>query len=156
AQSFTAAQRAQWTLALDLAGQGSSDVAKRIVEWRYLQDEGANAPFEEIARFLVDHPNWPRHDTLLLRAEKAMPPSLDPRLVIDWYGTRSPMTGEGMVHLGEAQLATGKTASGTEWIRQAWIRGGLTPIEETALLNAHGDIIAAAQDRAKLERFLEK
>ena len=34
-------------------------------------------------RFLNEHPNWPRHDALTIRAEKTMPADLDPRDVVE-------------------------------------------------------------------------
>jgi soluble lytic murein transglycosylase len=59
------------------------------------------------------HPNWPRRDALVTNAEKAMPVDIDPRLVVEWYGDREPLTAMGMIRLGEAHLVGGNRERGS-------------------------------------------
>ena len=68
AQAFAAGRN--WDRARLLAAQAGNPAAKLIVEWRYLLDEMSGASFDSINAFLNAHPNWPRHDALLIRAEK--------------------------------------------------------------------------------------
>jgi hypothetical protein len=90
AQTVTAAKNGEWSRAQRLAGETGSRPAAFLVEWLYLTDAGTDASFAQLSAFLNAHPNWPRRDALITRAEQAMPTDSDPRLVIEWYGDREP------------------------------------------------------------------
>jgi soluble lytic murein transglycosylase len=74
--------------------------------------------------------------------------------VIEWYAEREPLTATGMVRLGEALLVTGNAEKGIRLIRKAWSEEALSAADETALLQAHGDILRDADHRARLEQRL--
>lgn len=148
------AERKNWTAARELAAQGNDPAARRIVEWAYRLDRDSGAPFAEIAQFLKDDPDWPRRDTLFVRAETALPPLMDPRSVIAWFGTDVPRTGIGKVRLGEALLASGATARGRAMIRDAWIDDSFEPDQEAYVVARHGDILTPDVDRERVERLL--
>ena len=126
------------------------------MEWRFLLDENSGASFEAINAFLNDHPNWPRRDTLLARAEKAMPDYLDPKLVIDWYGSRPPITGIGTIRLSEALIAAGKRNDGTDLLRKAWAQSSFSATDEKQILDTHGDLLRDSDHRARLEFLLAR
>ena len=105
-QALGAAAQDDWSRALSLSEQSSRRVVKDIIEWRYVLDENSGASFDAINGFLAVHPRWPRHDAMVIRAERAMPPDYAPAQVIAWYGNRLPLSGEGMIRLGEALMQT--------------------------------------------------
>ncbi len=154
AQAVAAAKDGQWSRAQRLAGDSGSRPAALLVEWLYLTDAGSDAGFVQFSAFLNAHPNWPRRDTLLGRAEEAMPTDIDPKLVIEWYGDREPLTAAGLVRLGEAQLAAGNRERGATLIRKAWIEDSFSASEEADILRAHSDILRDADHRARLEQRL--
>jgi soluble lytic murein transglycosylase len=149
-----AADRNDWVRARQLAAQGSDPIAKRIIQWRYVLDETSGASFQEIGDFLYQNPNWPRRDTLLARAEKAMPPELAPAQVIAWFGTRMPVTSQGRMRLGQAMMLAGRTQEGSDLIRKAWIENNFTPAEETQILFTYGSALTEVDQRARLDRIL--
>ncbi len=81
-------------------------------------------------------------------------PDLDPGQVIAWYGNRVPLSGLGMVHLGEALTAGGRRADGVAMIRKAWIEFTYAPSDETNILTVHGDLLAPDVQKARLDHLL--
>jgi soluble lytic murein transglycosylase len=153
-QASAAADHGNWTVARSYSAHAANEGARRIIEWRYLLDENSGAPFEAIDRFLKDHGNWPRHDAMVIRAEKSMPATYPAKQVIDWYGARAPLSGVGQVRLGEAVLDTGRLKEGIELIRKAWADGDFNLTEENDVIRAHGDLFGPAEHKARLDHFL--
>lgn len=153
-KAFSAGDRGDWIAAKGLADQGHDAVARRIIIWRYLTDRNGGASFDEIARFLREHPGWPLRHVLFARAEHAMPDNMSPGAVIAWFGTREPSTGIGKVRLGEALIATGKRSEGRALIRKAWIADTFEPAEEQDIIQHHGDILTPEVDRERLNRLI--
>ena len=153
-QTVAAAKNGDWSRAQRLAGETGSRPVQVFVEWLYLSDAGSDATFGQMSAFLNAHPNWPRRDALITNAEKAMPTDVDPRLVIEWYGDREPLTAMGMIRLGEAHLVSGSRERGIELIRKAWCEDSFSATEEDEILGAHGDILRDADHRARLDQRL--
>ncbi len=132
-QAFAATAR-DWNSARLLAAEAGNPIGRLIVEWRYVLEETSGANFETINAFLNEHPGWPRHDALTIRAEKTMPTDLDPRNVVSWYGTRSPRSGTGMIRLDY----------------------NFSPFDENQIVAAHGDLLSPADQKARLDRLLAR
>jgi len=153
-QAVAAAKDGKWSQAQRLAGESGSRPAALLVEWLYLTDRGSDASFVQLSAFMNAHPNWPRRDALISRAEEAMPIDIDPKLVIEWYGDREPLTATGLIRLGEAMLVSGTPDRGMQLIRKAWCEESFSAQEEAAILQAHGDILRDADHRARLDQRL--
>lgn len=153
-KAFDAADRGDWIAARGLADRGHDATARNLVIWRYLTDRNSGASFDEIDRFLRDHPDWPLRQTLFARAEHAMPATMDASAVIAWFGERKPVIGMGKVRLGEALIATGRNSEGRALIRKAWVENNFEPNEEISIAREHGDILTPEDDRERLNRLL--
>jgi soluble lytic murein transglycosylase len=153
-QAFAAGSRGDWNAALLISAQTANPVVRDLIQWRFLLEDSTDATFEQVNSFLAYHPNWPRHDALLLRAEKAMPADLAPAQVTAWYGNRVPLSAAGMIHLGEAMMETGRTADGMGMIRRAWIRFTYSPADENNILAAHRDILGPEVQKSRLDQLL--
>src|SRR5882757_7116826 len=74
-RAFEAAGRGDWTAARNLASQGQSPVAKRLLEWRYALDKNSGATFAEIDAAIKNTEakssagTWPMRGALQARAE---------------------------------------------------------------------------------------
>ncbi|MEJ0025256.1 MAG: lytic transglycosylase domain-containing protein [Rhizomicrobium sp.] len=155
-RAFDAADRGDWTAARGLAQQGHDATATRLITWRYLLDKNSGAGFSDIDGFLKNNPDWPLHDTLLARAEAAMDPATTPQAVIAWYGGRNPVTGLGMVRLGDAMIATGRSAAGRDLVQKGWIVGDFQPDQELAIVRKDGGILTPDIDRARLSSLISR
>ena len=156
ARAFDAADRGDWTAARALAMQGHDAMAMRLITWRYLLDKNSGASFADIDAFLKNNPDWPLRDTLVARAEAAMDPNMAPGAVIAWYGERAPATGMGMVRLGDAMIALGKTATGRALAQRGWIGGDFQPDQELAIVRKDGGLFTPDIDRARLASLISR
>ena len=155
-QALMAVARDDWSAALSYSGQTANPVVRDVVQWKYLLDEDSGASFDAINAFLKNHPRWPRLNALIIRAEKTMPADLDPAQVIAWYGNRTPLSGLGMIHLGEALMSTGRTADGAALIKRAWIEFTYAPFDEGNIVAAHGDILTPQVQNLRLDHLLAR
>jgi soluble lytic murein transglycosylase len=153
-RAFDAADRGDWPQALALAGNGSNPMARMLIQWRFLQDKNAKAPFADIDAFLKNHPQWPRHGTLVTRAEEALDPASAPAAVIAWFGSRNPLSATGMIRLGEALIATGKQGWGTKLVRDGWAAGVFEPAQELAIVEKDGALLTPDVDRRRLDNLI--
>ena len=155
-RAFDAADRGDWTAARSLAQQGHDATGTRLITWRYLLDRTSGASFSDIDGFLKNNPDWPLHDTLLARAETAMDPNMSPQAVIAWYGGRTPVTGLGMVRLGDAMIALGRSAAGRDLVQRGWINGEFQPDQELGIVRKDGGILTPDIDRARLSSLISR
>jgi soluble lytic murein transglycosylase len=155
-RAFDAADRGDWTAARGLAQQGHDAIATRLVTWRLLLDKNSGASFADIDAFLKNNPEWPLRETLLARAEAAMDPATAPEAVIAWYGNRAPVTGLGMVRLGDAMIARGRTAQGRELVQRGWIVGEFQPDQELAIVRKDGGLLTPDIDRQRLASLISR
>lgn len=86
--AFAAADKGDWRAAMALAEQIKDPVARKLVQWRYYTMQDSGATFTEIAQFLTANGSWPQTLTMQRNAERAIPASLSPDQVIDWFSTR--------------------------------------------------------------------
>src|SRR5258707_12220090 len=61
-----------------------------------------------------------------------------------------------MIRLGEALMATGRRDEGATLIRKGWIDYNFSPFDENQIVAAHGDLISAADQKARLDRLLAR
>ena len=153
-RAFNAADRGDWTAARGLATQGHDALATRLFTWRYVLDKNSAASFSDTDGFLRNNPDWPLRDTIFARAEVAMDPSMTPQAVIAWFGSRAPVTGIGMIRLGDAMIATGKLQAGREMIQRGWISGSFQPDQELAIVKKDGGLLTPDIDRARLSNLI--
>lgn len=151
-----AASRGDWAGARAAAAGLRDPVAARLIEWAYLLDRASGASFAEIADFLTKYPDWPAHDTLVARAEAAMPPTMDPHAAIAWFAEHPPQTGIGKVRLGEALIASGSPERGRAIIREAWAGNSFEPEQEIYVAAQHADALTPEAERARLNRLLAR
>ncbi len=153
-RAFDAADRGDWPQALSLARAGQNVTARLLVQWRSMLDKNAKPSFADVDGFLRSFPDWPRRGTLTVRAEEALDPATPPAQTLTWFGTRNPISAIGMIRLGEAMIATGKTASGSRLIREGWAAGVFEPDVELAIVQKDGAYLSPETDRRRLDNLI--
>jgi len=154
ARAFDAADRGDWPQALNLARMGQNPTAKLLIQWRYLQDKNARAPFTDIDSFLKTYSDWPRLGIITVRGEEALDPAAPPAQVTAWFGNRNPISAIGMIRLGDAMIATGKTAAGTRLVREGWAAGVFEPEVELAIVLKDGAYLTPETDKRRLDNLI--
>jgi len=154
ARATDAANRGRWNDVHDLAVAAKDPLARALITWLYLTDEDTEPAFGEATQFLADHPDWPDRDKILRKAEKALPADMRTAEVLAFFGAHAPLTGEGMVRLGEAMLAQGDANAGETLIKKGWIQGDFTLAREQQIRAAHGALLRGAPTAARVDRLL--
>ena len=155
-RAFDAADRGDWTAARALATQGHDAIAARLIQWRYVLDKNSGATFADIDGFLRNNPDWPLRDTIQVRGEAALDPTMSPGAIVAWFGDHAPSTGLGMIKLGDAMIATGKLDAGRQMIQRGWIVGDFEPDQELAIVRKDGSLLTPDSDRARLSSLITR
>ena len=140
--------------AIALGDQGQDTVARQLLQWRYALDENSGAKFADVDAALRMAANWPLRNTLYARAEADMMPEMPPAQIIQWFGSRAPVSAIGQVRLGEALAAGGDTARGGALVRLGWSNGNFDDATEAAILQRDTTHLTPESDKARLDTLL--
>lgn len=152
--AFDALAKRRWSTARGLIAGVEDDIARDILMWSLLTRRNSSADFAEIMSFVERRSDWPKLDTILKLAEKALPDDMPPDQVIAWFAGQEPLTGEGKLTLGEAYLALGQTDFGKVWIEKAWVEHNFGRKREKEILKAHKQNISQQAHNARVERLM--
>ena len=122
--ALKAATKRQWRAVRSRAFRVQNPIAQKLITWRRLTGAGITPTFDEVEKFLIENPDWPRREHLVRRAEQALPLSWTPEQVVSWFGTREPLSALGAARLGAAEQAMGEREKG----RRASVAHGLRVI----------------------------
>lgn len=154
-RAMDAADRKQWEAARQIATQISNASARDIILWRSYVTKDNGAAFSDISRFIASHRDWPNQRGLQARAEEAMPAeTMQPSDVIDWFQGREPVSGEGMVKLGDAYLRKGQDSSARNWLRKAWIEGNFALDRMSFVSAKYGSYLTTDDHRKRASRLV--
>ncbi len=124
----------------DIAMALSDDaVTQDLVRW--IQLRSGDGTFGQYATFLVANPGWPAQSALRARAEEALPKGTNPDVILAFFATEPPRTGEGAVRLAEALIAKGRIAEAEEAIQTAWRDLRLTDSGQEVLTEGFADLL---------------
>ena len=126
-RAFDAADRKQWDVAREYAARITNPAARDLVLWRAFTTKDNGGAYADMERFLASHRDWPNQRALQARTEESMPAvAMQPDQVIAWFQGREPVSGEGMIKLGDAYLRKGQDSNAKNWIRKGWIEGNFS------------------------------
>jgi soluble lytic murein transglycosylase len=152
--ALKAAAKQHWKTVRSRASRVRNPIARKLITWRRLTGDGVTPTFDEAEKFLVENPDWPRHERLLRRAEQALPVSWKAERVVSWFGTREPLSALGAARLGAAEQFMGETEKGLARIRGAWIEGDFSRAQSRAFYKRFRKILTPADHLARLDRLL--
>ncbi len=130
-----------------------ADINQSLGEWRRLRS-GGNFSFAEYARFLNANPGWPGETSLRRNAERAMRPGENANLVLAFFRTEQPMTGNGWARLAESNLAVARTAEALAAARGAWGSSDLGQYDEQLLFSRFGSQFTSADHDRRIDALL--
>jgi soluble lytic murein transglycosylase len=126
-KAFAAALQNKWQSAqrISRAALAKNPVKRgpaQVIDWLRVQSPAADAPFEDIARFLDQTPGWPRQRTLRRRAEAAMKGDFGQNATLAWFKKYPPLSASGVIHHVEALRGAGRSNDAATAIRNAWLQ----------------------------------
>lgn len=153
-EAFAAADKRQWNSALEIALRATYKLPAEVIEWRYFRAYRNHASFDQISRFIADHPDWPGQRTLRRRAEQALDETVSRVRILKWFAQHEPVTGIGMYRYGDALLSSGQQDDGTSWIRKAWLLGEFSKQTEREILKKYSGLLTTTDHEKRLDHLL--
>ncbi len=149
-----AASDGEWDRVRDIRGRLSDSTARNILLWRIATSDD-RATFMELDLALDELAGWPQYDFIRREAEfKIATSGLSAAFISGWFSSRTPESGEGKIALGEALLANGDEARGTEMIRDAWRNHIFRLYRQAEILTAHRSRLRAEDHQARVDMLI--
>src|SRR5579875_1912382 len=153
AAAFAAAKRGDWNAAETLAAPAHDRLPAQALAFLDYSRNGTGASFGDIAAFIDAHPDWPQQKLLRERAEAAIATATDAQLAA-WFQTHPPLTPAAQLRLAQIWTQTGHQADADHLIRQAWINGDYSAVEEKFMLERYHDVIRGEDNARRLDRLI--
>lgn len=147
-------ERENWNTAVSAARRSRDPVALKLVTWGYLMEDDLPATFEMASKFVTANPHWPYIYKIERKAEEAMPDTLRPYEVVEWFDAHPPRTADGLSRYTAALLKTGSTAATRAKLAKLWPDTALTTKELRAYMGRYGKLIADKAHAARIDSLI--
>lgn len=151
--AIRAAEEGAFDRARLTAGQLRDQSLTVYIDWLRLQRQGSGARFETLTDFIQRHPDLPAQETLQRRAEELMDRADDAALLA-FFANRRPVSGDGMIRLGDIMMRNGRAGDGQALVRDGWIRGNLSPQIEANATQRYARILTPQDHFARASRLV--
>ena len=126
-KSIQAMEKSQWTTALKNSKNAKDKSIYNFIQWRHLLTTGNQATFYDYITFIQNNKDYPRISRIKYLAEqKLSTDKISPKKIINWFGVDEPLSGYGMLVLGESFIQTGDDEKGIALIKRGWITAELS------------------------------
>ena len=126
-KSIQAMEKSQWTTALKNSKKAKDKSIYNFIQWRHLLTTGNQATFYDYMAFIQNNKDYPRISRIKYLAEqKLSTDKISPKKIINWFGVDEPLSGYGMLVLGESFIQTGDSEKGIALIKRGWITAELS------------------------------
>ena len=120
-------EKGQWTTALKNSKNAKDKSIYNFIQWRHLLTTGNQATFYDYMTFIQNNKDYPRISRIKYLAEqKLSTDKISPKKIINWFGVDEPLSGYGMLVLGESFIQTGDNEKGIALIKRGWITAELS------------------------------
>ena len=126
-KSIQAMEKSQWTTALKNSKEAKDKSIYNFIQWRHLLTTENQATFYDYMTFIQNNKDYPRISRIKYLAEqKLSTDKISPKKIINWFGVNEPLSGYGMLVLGESFIQTGDSEKGIALIKRGWITAELS------------------------------
>ena len=126
-KSIQAMEKSQWTTALKNSKEAKDKSIYNFIQWRHLLTTENQATFYDYMTFIQNNKHYPRISRIKYLAEqKLSTDKISPKKIINWFGVNEPLSGYGMLVLGESFIQTGDSEKGIALIKRGWITAELS------------------------------
>jgi len=141
------------TPAYGASAVSQSEINYAIADWRRLRASDGYA-FADYARFLNANPDWPDDNRLRGVAERQMRAGEFGPMVIAFFRSDKPRTGNGRARLADALAAAGRSVEATTMAREAWGSGDLPAADEGTIAARYWAHLTAADHDKRADALL--
>lgn len=149
------ARRGKTEMATARSGRIRDRASRKLAEWVILRSDDDAIDFQRYASFIRANPSWPGLDRLRRRAEARL--WFEPHeagTVLMFFSERKPLGPLGKLALARASSERGDQAAARRYVRSAWHGGSLSAQSEAQVLARFGQLLTAADHRARMETRL--
>ncbi|MDA8845332.1 lytic transglycosylase domain-containing protein [Candidatus Pelagibacter bacterium] len=126
-KSIQTMEKSQWTSALKNSKKAKDKSIYNFIQWRHLLTTGNQATFYDYMAFIQNNKDYPRISRIKYLAEqKLSTDKISPKKIINWFGVNEPLSGYGMLVLGESFIQNGDSEKGIALIKRGWITAELS------------------------------
>ena len=126
-KSIQSMEKGQWTTALKNSKNAKDKSIYNFIQWRHLLTTENQATFYDYMTFIQNNKDYPRISRIKYLAEqKLSTDKISPKKIINWFGINEPLSGYGMLVLGESFIQTGDSEKGIALIKRGWITAELS------------------------------
>ncbi len=120
-------EKRKWLKALAISKKAKDKSIYDFIQWRHLLTKGNTATFNDYQKFINRNSNYPRINRIKYLAEhKLSTKNSSPKLIINWFDKKEPLSGFGKLILGESHIKTGNIEEGIKLIKEGWITASLS------------------------------
>lgn len=155
-RALQAARQERWSYAESQIANTHDPLAARIYYWMYYTDAKGPFPFNRIASFVDQVPDWPRQGTLALAAEKSIRDDTPPAAIIEWFRKRKPLTADGMKKYLAALKGQGQIKEIGTVLNEWWGDANLSGDQQDEILRNYGKLIGSDAHKRRFNTTLHK
>ncbi len=123
-------KKRKWDSALKTAKKAKDKSIYNFIQWRHLLTKGNKASYFDYKLFIDKNENYPRIGRVKYLAEhKLSTDKVSPKKIINSFSSSEPLSGFGMMILGESFILSGNKEKGIKLIKDGWISAELTKSE---------------------------
>ncbi len=129
-QAIILVEKSKWTDAEKVSKKAKDKSIYNFVKWRHLLTTGNQASFFDYKNFIDSNKDYPRMGRIKYLAEHKMSTKiLSPQKIVNYFSIEKPLSGFGMLVLGESLIQLGNISEGTSLIKKGWITADLSNSE---------------------------
>lgn len=133
---------------------GDSSIAASVANWKRL-NQSDNWTFDDYAAFMIANPGWPGEMRMRGVAEGRIDPNNgEPSRVLAYFDRFPPTSATGFARQAVALQAMGRTAEAKVAARTAWVKGALSPDDESRLLSYFSSALTTADHDQRADMLL--
>lgn len=151
--AFAAAKRGAWPEAFHLAAGAHDQLLAAVLHWLRYKQQGSGESFADIAAFVNAHPTWPAQNLLRQRAEEAIATATDAQLA-PWFAAHPPVLPAARLREADMWMAAGRKDDAIRLIRETWVDGDFTAVEEEQMLQRYRGILRGKDNARRIDRLI--
>ena len=143
-----------WVDARQFTVRSKDPVVAKMYEWMLYQSSATGLPFETVARFIRNNPNWPDVKDMQATAERNMPENYPATSALQWFDAYPPVTARGLDLYVIAALSAGQTDKARQVANKFWPQVSMKSDEQAALYSRYRSILSADSQRRRIDYLL--
>ncbi|WP_339914918.1 transglycosylase SLT domain-containing protein [uncultured Brevundimonas sp.] len=133
----------------------SNATARKLIEWALIDTSADILPFSDLAAAQTTLADWPRGDSRVLAAERALDLApTGPEATLAFFSGRPPASIYGVIALADALDRSGRRAEAETLVREWWRTRSFDFAEQTRILSRWGSALSQADHEARLNQLL--